>query len=549
MAPPLAFTVLHLMRLTLEATSPISIGSGDSILRQEPKRGKNANAKGSQEYRSAAIVRDANGLPVIPGASSQGVLRALYAAEWPGEETALFGWAKRDLGEAARLVVGFGCAHDSADVAMVGLHPLALLQRDAILKVLIQDAPFERDHVALNSRHVVADRQKFARAAVPPGSRFSLELSLWGTAEAAATDREALGCIAGLFSHPLFRLGGAGGRGYGRVKVVRASYQAADLTRSDALRAIREQPPSTPLASKVDVDAPLASATIATLKLRPVGPWRIGGRGAPSMTEETHGVRLAPDGVAPPLRDMDRRDRPEPGVERDLQLIARECSIHWSGGKGELCVPSAKGPWEFSAPGSAIKGPLVHRTVFHLNQFRAQVIDVDAFLAMSPEQRSERVAQWTRPAELEPLLGVAKEGVDSGDGRAARVLVADGEVSGVRAVQAIDHNSIDRFTGGVRNGALYAEEVLVGGEISVEVTIRPPLERDAVQDGVAGWSQGPAEALLSALHDLCKGRLAIGAKSLGFCEGRLVWRGAGAAAWHERASTLGGDWSSLEYAS
>ena len=95
----------------------------------------------------------------------------------------------------------------------------------------------------------------------------------------------------------------------------------------------------------------------------------------------------------------------------------------------------------------------------------------------------------------------------------------------MRAVQALDHVVIDRFTGGVIPTLLYVEEVLDGGSVGVTITIQPP------PNGADGgkWPDDVRKAFLLALRDLCRGRLAIGAKSHGFCIGRIAaWGGADA---------------------
>jgi len=98
--------------------------------------------------------------------------------------------------------------------------------------------------------------------------------------------------------------------------------------------------------------------------------------------------------------------------------------------------------------------------------------------------------------------------------------VNDGEATGVTAVQAVDHNMIDRFTGGALGGALYAEEVLVGGELSISLTILPPFSGDGPK-----WTDEVIAPVLDALDDLCRGRLNVGPKSLGFFEGSVCWEG------------------------
>jgi CRISPR/Cas system CMR subunit Cmr4 (Cas7 group RAMP superfamily) len=62
--------VLHLLRVTLEAKSPISVGGGDE-----------------QTIFDTVILRDAYGLPTVQGSSIAGVLRHLWLAVY-GESDA-----------------------------------------------------------------------------------------------------------------------------------------------------------------------------------------------------------------------------------------------------------------------------------------------------------------------------------------------------------------------------------------------------------------------------------------------------------------------------
>src|SRR6266705_2917202 len=99
--------VLHLVRVTLEAATPISIGSGNV-----------------EEETDVALIRDANGLPIVPGASLQGVLRHLWRETRQEDPRELFGFIDEDdpeAGGAARLFFGFGLPHSADDRAVNAL--------------------------------------------------------------------------------------------------------------------------------------------------------------------------------------------------------------------------------------------------------------------------------------------------------------------------------------------------------------------------------------------------------------------------------------------
>ena len=268
---------LHLVRVTLEALSPLSIGSGESRTEKRVETASDGK-KTEAEIVVAGIQRDANGLPTIPGAGLQGALRQL-AMETHGEEfaKALFGHedGTDDSGRAGRVAWGWSCAHDSAGVAVSGLRTQGLdAQNDSVLRLLTKPEPVWRDHVALSGRHSVDERRKFAHAAAPVGTRFSAELSGWGD----DSFLEDLKRIVTLFRHPRLRLGGGSGRGYGRVALRAASYAAAPIDDAHALRRLRRLPSSMPLDTALlnELDDPDSNDTVMILSLECEGLMRIG---------------------------------------------------------------------------------------------------------------------------------------------------------------------------------------------------------------------------------------------------------------------------------
>ena len=218
---------LHIVRISFETRSPLSIGSGESRKESRKERGSRVETSISV----SEIQRDANALPAIPGAGLQGVLRRL-AAEVHGEKFAseMFG---REVvggdGAAGRVLCGWACVHDANGVAVSGLRLAGLdTSDDDVLRLLTRPEPLWRDHVALNDRHSVDGRRKFARAAVPVGARFSVELCGWGD----DTFRDRLMQVVSLFRHPRLRLGAGSGRGYGRSACsLRATRRRPSMTR------------------------------------------------------------------------------------------------------------------------------------------------------------------------------------------------------------------------------------------------------------------------------------------------------------------------------
>ena len=240
-------------------------------------------------------------------------------------------------------------------------------------------------------------------------------------------------------------------------------------------------------------------------------------------------------------------------------MLLREPRIVWDGNRGrpiEIDDETTTCPAEqlrFPIPGSSIRGPLAHRMLFHANRAKGRCIDAshaDAWVAgIEAEQRKKLENQYREYAErsgdLECFLGAAKESTDPDDpdtesGKAGRVLFDDAEALGVDWIVGLDHVSIDRFTGGALDGALFREEALLGGRIEATVTIRPPLEPDKSRaPTVGGWPEATANAFLLAVRDLCCGRLALGGRSLGECSGSARFAGKDADAWRGAAKGAG----------
>lgn len=525
--------ILHLLRATIQAASPISSASGDTGV------------------FDMMLVRDANGLPEIAGASIQGALRHLYEEAFGGNVAdTLFGFAEEDRGAVGRLFFSFAKVHGANDEAVTDLRADAPnYPNDLLLRVLAAEAPLQRDHVRLSHRHVVTGRGKFDRVAVPKGTRFSFEIAMWGKSKAAELDKKTLFALASLLKHPAFRIGGATRRGYGKVTLRSAGYRTLGLDDPPLIRDTRDTPHSdrTGFDDITGILSDPASTGVVTIKLtlKPFGLWRVGSTGLPLRTQEKE-LRLDPDRENDPSRRLVEPARGGPDLRnKDVDAaLVREPWIEWVGSAGRWVEPSRTSKATFTIPGTAIKGPLAHRALFHWNRLAGRMIDPAAW-EDEPDsgKRMEiigglvsRVEQLgIRANELESLFGTEKDRAEGtptqqqqreARGRAARIIIDDTEIEhDASGVTAIDHNSIDRFTGGVRNRILYSEEVAFGGEIHLTITILPPLA--AEENATEAWNGRVSEALCYALQDLCKARLAIGAKSLGFCEivGQLQFDG------------------------
>lgn len=561
---------LHILRITLELLSPMSIGTGRSIDGEKRKRQNVDTGEPVLEaVQASAIIRAANGLPAIPGSSWQGRVRSLavqaHGARWADGILGHEGTGPD--GKAGQVVCGWGAVHDSNDNAIPETADVSGSD-DEVIKTLLADAPVWRDHVALTHKHGPDGAKKFARTAVPAGTRFSVEASIWGDAAAGAE----LTKLLALFRHPEFRLGSARNRGYGRVRVVRASRQSFGLKDTAALRDARRQAASTPLATDLldesgcdeAFTAPGNAGTVFRVALTARDFLRVGAAtiAAVSYTNNTKGARNRREKAAwapgTPAWDADVRvDKDNDRDSGNILKLLTEPRILWqaveTGTKGRvvnpLDVPEGQEPLALPLPGSALGGQLSHRTIYWWNKGARKVIaaeDADKFALLSKDDQKAFLAgveaMGQRPSALMPLFGTAKGERDAetgqSPGQAGALRVEDGFIASDWVLR-VDHASIDRFTGGVRDrtGALFSEEVLVRPTITAELFLRKGPETG--EGNIGGFGAAEAKAFVHALKDLCTGHLPVGARSLGTCTGSVEISGTESEGWLEVAKAVG----------
>lgn len=470
--------IFHIARVTLETVTPLSIASG--------------KANGVFD---TSLVMDANGLPTIPGSSLTGVLRHLYQAEYGETGTnELFGYQDRqdsDKSQPSRLNVSWGCIQGSNGKAIQGLClDTDAIKQDHILKIALSlaDAPANRDRVKLNHKGASANTGKFDRAVLPAGYRFTVELSLWSDTPNDAQWERALE----LLHHPLCRLGGSTRAGLGKLKVIEVQELITDLNQEAGRKIFtalsRDMNSRTGFKiRKLPSNENSNTVVTATLTLKPNSYWRIG------------------QGEKPNLADSN-------GKTADL-LPKLEQRINWQQNKAEGAVE------QLLIPGSSVKGALSHRIAFHANRFSEQPrwaddMTEDELNTYDKSEHCEAVQQLFGFANDEQRRGEQK-------GQAGCVFIDDAyQTFSPSDLQIIMHNSIDRFSGSVRDHMLFSEEMVWGKGVELSVTIK----KDAAITTTA------KKALQHALDDLCQGRLALGAgvsKGHGLFTGNLKWSDGG----------------------
>lgn len=458
--------VLHLARCVLEATTPLSVSTG--------------NPDGVFD---TALVTDANDLPALPGSSLAGVLRHLWRDSYGNEihDDTLFGYQRKAQGDASRFSVSWGTLLDSEGHAAEGL--LAVSAPDRLTDALysharaLLDEPVFRNRVRISHRGAAANTGKFDRAVLPRGHRFAVELRLWTTDK----DDPDWPRLLNLLAHPALRIGGATRAGLGKLSWIACHQRAFDLSHANDIAAFRALSPALHATQGLTSYTPEPTASgflTAALKLTPRGFWRIGQRASDFRENVPKPADLVPV--------------TETVIERDGQ------------GKPRI-VPDAQ---RLLFPASSLKGALAHRLNFHVCRFLPEPIWADGGL---PNQ--------DRHETVDALLGAIK-GKDGGHAGALFLDDAFLPMPSSR-LKEVPHNSIDRFTGGVRNRVLYSELSIHGSDKPIEITLTLDLNRLKANAANLPTLQ---RALKATLDDLREGRLGLGSRTTtgnGFFMGEL----------------------------
>lgn len=380
---------------------------------------------GDDPLLDTLLARDANGLPMIPATTLAGAIRAQMD---DNDAKRLFGFQGITSGQRSALIFTDALAHCADDRPRDGWQTLP---DDSVVKWLMQDSPITRQHVRLDEYGVTQGEGKFERSAVPAGTRFTFEISHWGPPDETA---------AKIVRKGLF-LGGAKRSGYGGFDCVKEGGASFDLKKANEADAYRCYA-AMRLDQEPDFDMNLLEETV---------------EGAPGW--HLRGTIEGPLLIGAPRKDG-----------RGGRQPYSEARIDWGTKGATICQPQP------IVPGSAIKGPLRHRTRFYLH--KQGVEDADA--------------------QIDTLFGSASSGTR---GRAGQLRFYDAVVHGGAPI-TLAHVSLDRFTGGARDksGALFSDDMLWRPELEIRI------------DRLGDISTEAGSAFKAALDDLRRGVLGIGAE-------------------------------------
>lgn len=433
-------------RLVLEAESEHGVHSGQG-----------------DATHDVLLVRDANGLPALPGTSLAGVLRHAYAERHGERDTArLFGQAGAHA-QPSWLTVAWGLVHDGNDQPCEGL--LAEVGADdPLLQRLLAAKPLVRPRVRLQHTGTADNQGKFDVTRVPAGVRYGSWLGYW--CDGSPASRAQWTQLLALLRARTLRIGHGTRSGAGRFRVEALATASWDLRTQAGREAFAKRPRSRRETHGLQAES-LADARAGLhvqLTLKAEAGWRVGG-GERSLQD--HGEDREPD-----------------------LLPQHSMRVHWTrDGRARLDEQ------RYLLPGSALKGALRHRVAYH-----HRCLTQDWATA---GQEPASCAPESCPAVVE-LFGQAPENATSEkQGRAGLLVFRDVLLENAQP-KMLMHNRIDRFTGGVMHGALFSEEVLWQTQLSLRIDLVGGKRLDEV-------SVQARQALQRALEDLAFGRLPLGA--------------------------------------
>lgn len=400
----------------------------------------------------ALVATDANGLPYIPGTSIAGVVRHMITDAAPKDFNIqqIFGYQSKNEGRGSEIIFSEAKILNSEGIVIDGMDLKA--KTDPLLKHYCE-LPI-RQHVRINEKGVTDKAGKFDEQVVFAGTRFCFELEMVAKCETATSFNTVLEQIK---NRP-FRIGSGTRCGFGEIEVVSLQERVLDLNKPDELNLYLSK--SSDLSVSWNGWEQVSTGTVKaegwkkyTLILKPENFFLFG------------------SGYGDEEVDM---------------TPVKERKVHWDNGKGILTEEYVL------IPATSVKGALSHRVAFHYNKLKKRFAGCtgDSKPKVGNENEAVRV-----------LFGY--EDQKSKTQVRGNLILSDKIKYEAKNTDIIlNHVSIDRFTGGAIDGALFSEKTTYGKGMQFTLTILA--REEALKDDTI------KQALKNALNDICTGMLPLG---------------------------------------
>lgn len=400
--------IRHVAQITIEAVTPLKVGSNHSDFLQD-----------------SPVQKDFNGLPMILGTSITGVLRK----EFSGNDADIFGEEN-----GSKIIISNALLLDNNH----NVHESLLLEKSDFLS-LYKNLPI-REHAAITDKGVARNGAKYDEEVVYAGSRFKFSI------EFIEDNKKIFEEILALLKSKSFRLGAGSTKGFGQFKIYEIKTQTFDFeTYVHYSSSLNYE-----LQLNYEAKGPLASEHICyKLNIEPEDFFMFGSGFGDSEADMT------------------------PVYEKIVDYKQSKLS------EKQILIPA-----------SSIKGALSHRTAFYYNK-----------MMMKKGKEYDKVGE-TNDA-VKALFGHKKEQdkiTKKELGQKGKVIMSDCFHEDKEQVKVFDHVSIDRFTGGAIDGALFQEKTIAQkNKWEIEILVEKSLENTEY-----------LQAFEEALTDVCTGMLSLG---------------------------------------
>lgn len=421
MTPKIQYTYRYVAHITVDAATPLKVGSGMTNL-----------------VCDSPVLRDVNGLPYVPGTALAGVLRHSVTEGAPENQKStidtIFGYQKGDDGRGSRLICSEAVmVGQDGHTVLEGLRPD--VEQNAFYQAFREALPV-RQHVRINHKGAAEQGGKYDEEVVFKGTRFAFEVELLGdTAKAVEYFHTTL--LPKMYSAG-FRVGGGSRKGFGELRIVSVEERTFDLSNKDDLKAY--------LAKSASLNTPITGAT----KIQ-------AGLDADYSGWTRYKLTLKPKDFL--LFSSGFQDD-----EVDMKPVRERVVVYGEGG--------ANFSEEYVLiPASSVKGALLHRVAYHYNRLTGNYADAAA----------EGAPEVPNPA-VQQLFGVTAN--QQQEAVRGKVIFSDLLQETHATEKTFNHVAIDRFTGGAMEGALFSEKALYFPKNEAVNTFQLTLlvEKDALKE-------------------------------------------------------------------
>lgn len=392
----------------------------------------------------ALVATDVNDLPYIPGTALAGVVRSMLEQEEIQTDT-VFGFQKGNEGKGSEVIFSEAKILNSKGEVIDGLNPNA--STDSLLKAY-KALPI-RQHVRINDKGGTDKGGKFDEQVVFAGSRFCFEIEMVSDGKTLGVFNAALQRL----NDKTFRIGSGSRNGFGEIEVISLKTKELDLAKQN------------------DLDTYLAkSSNLAETAFWDSISETCDKTPASNSNWTEYKLNISPD-------DFFLFSSGFGDDKTDITPV-RARKVVWNNGVGSL-------EDKFTLiPASSVKGALAHRVAFYWNKIKH-------LYAGNPDAKT-----GNKNEAVQILFGY-----EDGEVQKRGNLIFSDVIAAPLNDKIINHVSIDRFTGGAMEGALFSESTLYGKGQSYTLTI---LAKNTVLEGCV------KKALELAINDICTGMLPLG---------------------------------------